>query len=41
VRASVRAWFAVAACGLPLLVLLLIPQLMRSRAGSETLLTVG
>ena len=36
-----RAWAAVALGCLPLLALLLVPQLMRSRAGSEALLMVG
>lgn len=36
-----RTWLAAAVGALPLLVLLLIPQLMRSRAGSEQLLAVG
>lgn len=36
-----RIWAAVALGCLPLLALLLVPQLMRSRAGSEGLLMVG
>jgi len=36
-----RVWAAVMLGCLPLLVLLLVPQLMRSRAGSESLLMVG
>ncbi|TQM18511.1 hypothetical protein FB391_3892 [Microbacterium kyungheense] len=36
-----RTWAAVVLGCLPLLALLLVPQLMRSRAGSETLLMLG
>jgi hypothetical protein len=36
-----RGWAVTALGCLPLLVLLLIPQLMRSRAGSESLLMIG
>ncbi|WP_411081187.1 hypothetical protein [Streptomyces sp. cmx-18-6] len=40
-RALARTYAACLVAYLPLLALLLIPQLMRSRAGSEALLTVG
>ncbi|MFZ4264766.1 hypothetical protein [Streptomyces arboris] len=40
-RALARTFAACLAVNVPLLALLLIPQLMRSRAGSEVLLTVG
>jgi len=40
-RILLRHWLACLICCLPLLVLLLIPQLMRSRAGSGELLMVG
>ncbi|MBW9095715.1 hypothetical protein JNB62_18705 [Microbacterium jejuense] len=36
-----RVWAAVGLGCLPLLALLLVPQLMRSRAGSESLLMIG
>ncbi|GAA1805589.1 hypothetical protein [Agromyces neolithicus] len=37
----VRGWVAIAVGCLPLAALMLVPQLMRSRAGSESLLIVG
>ncbi|OCC13347.1 hypothetical protein A3Q37_00903 [Streptomyces sp. PTY087I2] len=40
-RALARTFAACLAVNVPILALLLIPQLMRSRAGSEALLTVG
>lgn len=40
-RVFLRTWLGVAIYSLPLLVLLLVPQLMRSRAGSEQLLFIG
>ncbi|MCK9794464.1 hypothetical protein M1843_11975 [Isoptericola sp. 4D.3] len=40
-RTLARTWLACLAGCLPLLVLLLVPQLMRSRAGSEQLLILG
>lgn len=40
-KAFVRTFVGIAILGLPLLALLLTPQLMRSRAGSELLLVVG
>ncbi|MFC9028294.1 hypothetical protein [Streptomyces arboris] len=40
-RALARTFAACLAVNVPLLALLLIPQLMRSRAGSEALLAVG
>lgn len=36
-----RAWAGLALIGLPLLVLLLIPQLMRSRGSTEQLMMIG
>jgi hypothetical protein len=36
-----RVYLASAIANVPMLVLLLVPQLMRSRAGSETLLLIG
>lgn len=40
-RVLLRNWLACLICCLPLLALLLTPQLMRSRAGSEQLLFLG
>ncbi|MFI1806090.1 hypothetical protein ACH415_21080 [Streptomyces californicus] len=40
-RVLVRTYAATLVVNLPLLALLLVPQLLRSRAGSEALLTVG
>lgn len=40
-RTVARGWTACLIGCLPLLILLLVPQLMRSRAGSEQLLVVG
>jgi len=40
-RTFARGWIACLIGCLPLLILLLVPQLMRSRAGSEQLLMVG
>ncbi|MFF3996871.1 hypothetical protein ACFYX8_26685 [Streptomyces cyaneofuscatus] len=40
-RTLARTFFACLAVNVPILALLLIPQLMRSRAGSEALLGVG
>jgi hypothetical protein len=39
--AFVRSWAVIALGSLPLFALMLVPQLMRSRAGSESLLMVG